>query len=633
MKPRWIILLCLCVLFPGVSFPPAPTPPVITAVPQRGAPRQMIKIVGAPTSVSGLLWDTSPLTFTSQPNGSTKDISFQIPDNAPLGPHQAELRDLSGRSLGAVTIDVGATPSMLPVPRIEDIGISGLQAQSGVATIQLTVSAANVDPSSVIEVNTHTLTTVLISTISGSFLDPDPALVGVLSSPPGNARPNPPIYHFGLISASLVNQPLGATITVKVINSNGASDSRDYFIPTLDKLDSDGDGLLDDWETKGYPLPNGSKIDLKAMGCNPYRKDVLVEVDWMKSAQPDPGIFDIIEKTFANDAPVLNPDGSRGISLHIDRGQGNGPFTGGGTILPDYETMDFCTDPGAPFNATFSDLKRLGFNPDRLGIFHYCIFGCAQLGMSTGSGEIWGDDFYVTLTMMPDWIHNTDAQIGTFVHELGHNLGLRHGGIDNGAQDEDLKRKPNQESVMNYRYQWSGLPVTNPGGRFTYSIGRNNTIYENLIHMDVNGDGDKTGVLVDYDEWGHLEMDFKNPKSRSSQDSIPCCVNITLCATVIWDIHVTSIPPIPPSSTTQLWRRADNLTIEHGLCYPPAGCGDTIACIPPGFYVPSVLMDTSRFYLTGLPGDTLRIPNNLAGVDSVQVLAGDTVRIKMIIAR
>ena len=42
-------------------------------------------------------------------------------------------------------------------------------------------------------------------------------------------------------------------------------------------------------------------------------------------------------------------------------------------------------------------------------------------------------------------------QRGTFMHELGHNLGLRHGGGDS------TKGKPNYLSVMNYFFQLDGL--------------------------------------------------------------------------------------------------------------------------------------------------------------------------------
>ena len=43
------------------------------------------------------------------------------------------------------------------------------------------------------------------------------------------------------------------------------------------------------------------------------------------------------------------------------------------------------------------------------------------------------------------------AQAGTLMHELGHNLGLRHGG------DDHTKYKPNYLSVMNYAFQLTGL--------------------------------------------------------------------------------------------------------------------------------------------------------------------------------
>lgn len=77
---------------------------------------------------------------------------------------------------------------------------------------------------------------------------------------------------------------------------------------------------------------------------------------------------------------------------------------------------------------------------------------------SSGRAEIYGNDVIVTLG---DWGLNTkttDAayqlvnfQAGTIMHELGHNLGLRHGG------DEDNNYKPNYYSTMNYLYQLMGL--------------------------------------------------------------------------------------------------------------------------------------------------------------------------------
>jgi hypothetical protein len=49
------------------------------------------------------------------------------------------------------------------------------------------------------------------------------------------------------------------------------------------------------------------------------------------------------------------------------------------------------------------------------------------------------------------------AQAGTFMHELGHNLGIHHGG------GTDKNHVPNYLSVMNYSFQFTGLQ-TSPDG-------------------------------------------------------------------------------------------------------------------------------------------------------------------------
>ena len=55
------------------------------------------------------------------------------------------------------------------------------------------------------------------------------------------------------------------------------------------------------------------------------------------------------------------------------------------------------------------------------------------------------------------------AQAGTLMHELGHNLGLRHGG------DDHVRYKPNYLSVMNYAFQLTGLLQADLTARLDYS--------------------------------------------------------------------------------------------------------------------------------------------------------------------
>ena len=83
---------------------------------------------------------------------------------------------------------------------------------------------------------------------------------------------------------------------------------------------------------------------------------------------------------------------------------------------------------------------------------------------------IGGSDFVVSLggfasTLVGGVIHNRgtiDQQAGTLMHELGHNLGFRHGGGDN------VNCKPNYLSVMSYSSQFSNIIA---GRRLDYSRG------------------------------------------------------------------------------------------------------------------------------------------------------------------
>jgi hypothetical protein len=58
-------------------------------------------------------------------------------------------------------------------------------------------------------------------------------------------------------------------------------------------------------------------------------------------------------------------------------------------------------------------------------------------------------------------VGNREQQAGTLMHEFGHNLDLRHGGVDN------VNCKPNYLSVMSYTRQINNNPI--PGRPLDYS--------------------------------------------------------------------------------------------------------------------------------------------------------------------
>jgi len=98
-------------------------------------------------------------------------------------------------------------------------------------------------------------------------------------------------------------------------------------------LDTDGDGLMDHWETRGIDMDLDGQADLELhhMGADPLHKDLFLEIDWLTdrtrggyepwSNQPAPYVTDRLAQMFA-EAPVLNPDGTTGITMHIDAGPG-----------------------------------------------------------------------------------------------------------------------------------------------------------------------------------------------------------------------------------------------------------------------------------------------------------------------
>ena len=286
-----------------------------------------------------------------------------------------------------------------------------------------------------------------------------------------------------------------------------------FDISTTDiDADTDGDGLLDNWEQFGLDTDGDGAVDvdLPAMGARPDHMDIFVEVDWMQAAghshEPLQAAWIPVWHAF-DDAPVLNPDGTTGIKLHVDTGtlytgrpaaladcDGDGVVTagdidcdgdgiidignlgalgagtpGGGNALPEQQFLDFNGNGGAN---DFYTVKGANFNAIRAQVFHYATFiHSLNAGQTTTSGraEIFGNDLMVSLGqgwtpggVSPITGLNVRGSVvehaGTFMHELGHNLNLRHGGADN------TRWKPNYLSVMNYDHQTGIVGLTRNGG-------------------------------------------------------------------------------------------------------------------------------------------------------------------------
>jgi beta-lactam-binding protein with PASTA domain len=322
-----------------------------------------------------------------------------------------------------------------------------------------------------------------------------------------------------LISATGIND-LGQIVGEGIINGQHHA----YLLtpPCInDGGDSDGDGLCDDWEKNGYTDPKtGQFIDLPHMGADPKHKDIFVQADYMvdsnpnlcnanyicdsfgHSHKPNPDAINMLINAFAN-APVENPDGTTGINIHIDcgpdcimnpdTGQTWGQYSRAFAIEPEIEVLgtEYCPspviNPDCDYDWTdFDDLKSLYFTPTgRTASFHYMIFA-HSLGITSGLGpneSVSGlgrstpnSDFVISLgglgacqsltgpeQQCAGFVGNKINQAANFMHELGHNLGLRHGGL------EDLNFKPNYLSIMNYFFNQNGLIENGTAGYLDYS--------------------------------------------------------------------------------------------------------------------------------------------------------------------
>lgn len=524
MRSRISIMVALLTLPVFISC----RPPVLNNTqPNPVFPRQVVAVDGSELLLASVRWDAGLGSERGALRSFLSARYFQVPGNATAGIHPVQLRNNAGTS-AVVNVTVSSLSGGWPAPRIDDIGITALSDnRNGTADVWLAVPAANVDPDATVRVDAVNRTSIFYSAIPHAYFNAHTA-----------STYGYPVYHYGMLVVFLDDQPFGGNLNVEVTNTDGQAGTRSYQLPAdAASLDSDNDGLLDSWETSGYTAPSGAVINLAAMGCNPRRKDILVEVDWISAATPNATIWAPIESTFAS-APVLNPDGSQGVFIHIDRGQG-GAFTGGGTVLTDHTTMDFGAGTAVGY-VNFYTYKAGNFDADRLNIFHYCVFGRAMPGGSSGRGEIWGNDFIVTFANFGVW--GTDlAEVGTFIHELGHNLALRHGGIDNAAADANQTHKPNQESTMNYRYQFGGISNDCDFASenvHTYSMGMYRTIVEANVNenagicdnaaldfnangaftngsaVDTDQDGDRTDVNNNYNEWGRIMLAFTRAGSR-----------------------------------------------------------------------------------------------------------------------
>ena len=314
----------------------------------------------------------------------------------------------------------------------------------------------------------------------------------------------------------------------KVIKSKGQAAPPSCWCPP--GLDADGDGLdncvetntgtfvdesdtgtdPDDADTDDDFISDGDEVhgttwglDLPALGLSPLRKNILLEYDWFNdsldscgahSHRPTQAMVQRVSDSFAA-APVANPDGTTGITLIHDYGQGS-PFLGGNLVADIDGVLS-----GGVNHFEFQNHKNANFDPARNGYFHYVLLPHRYNTTSSSSGqaEFPGDDMIVSLYCAG----STNNVANTIMHELGHNLRLGHGG----SWYQFCNWKDNYNSVMNYKYQFGGIDTncdSTPDGILDYSIGDRIDLDENNL-LEAQGTCGVGGVAIDWNQNGMID--------------------------------------------------------------------------------------------------------------------------------
>ena len=264
---------------------------------------------------------------------------------------------------------------------------------------------------------------------------------------------------------------------------------------TCDSSGLDDDGICDEWE-KMESDPNHG-LDITWPGpvayhypCDPFCpdrdiNDIYVEIDHMDDHDPDLAAIEQVKQAF--ESIDKNSDGKPDFRLHVQVDEmalihaPTTKFPGSNARFPSNAGFD---QAKAQWSGSVIERDSNGdgqIDPDWLNFkwkskkqaFHYVLFvhGYAGSPSSSGVAEIWGNDAMISLGSATGGIGSTDEQAGTFMHELGHNLKLDHGGPWN-TDSSTVNCKPNYLSVMSYSRQFAGTfntnrPLNYSGGALT----------------------------------------------------------------------------------------------------------------------------------------------------------------------
>jgi hypothetical protein len=457
--------------------------PTINLQPSLGPSHTLVTITGEDLANAQIIWDATKSNARAlMRGGDDGQIFFSVPSDAMVGEHLVAIK-----RNGTLTppIPFRVTAVINTKPRIDGIDLFETTFGPGnkIRTIFF-VYGANIDVGATV----HIIGPGDVELATDAHHGFNNQLFGMESF--AQLLGNPITSYLGLIATP---GPLiaGSNLNLAVRNDNGmVSELYSVTLPTnATNLDSDADGLTDVAE---MDPKTATRLNLPPKILNPHRKNLFVEVDLMLEnpvSRPPEGIWTTVRKYFG-DAPTpslaVGPDGTSnldGIDVYIDAS---------GTV--NYAPSLSFTKALGQDKSVFGVLKSGGFGQSRKDHFFYGIWGDTDINRKSGRADVVagtglarGDDFYVTLGNLSQTQRQPRAAVETFIHELGHVLGQRHGGVNDSPAGN-----PGHLSVMSYR--WLLRFAFTPNDRLT-----NNTMARFYWQKDISivASGERAGTELD----------------------------------------------------------------------------------------------------------------------------------------
>jgi len=239
---------------------------------------------------------------------------------------------------------------------------------------------------------------------------------------------------------------------------------------TFSEPDTDGDGAPDWWELKwGYnpavwddhqhldpdndSLNNIEECYMDQFGSNPFKKDVFLEFDWIKTMN-----VNVTNKPQTKEiTQMIDAFAKHNITLHVDTGN-----LGGGEEIPSRSFVSYAD----LINLYWDYFLHNNLNNPRQRIFHYGLIcdytegpGFAVVGWDNLNSFVIGVQFLAEKYphYRREWLAMTSA-----MHETGHTFGLiatKHTGIDNQMTMKPIYKEfwlyCKYKSLLNYVYTFA----------------------------------------------------------------------------------------------------------------------------------------------------------------------------------